>query len=67
MKLIAEFCFYTAYTGQKYNCHYEKLKQNKQPRCHDFVILLLVFHIITSCTAWLIKGLILQFRGLTTF
>ena len=32
---------------------------------HGFVILLLVFHIITSCTAWVIKGLILQFCGLT--
>ena len=35
--------------------------------CHGFVILLLVFHIITSCTARVIKGLILQFHGLTTF
>ena len=35
--------------------------------CHGFVILLLVFHIITSWTAWVIKGLILQFCGLTTF
>ena len=36
-------------------------------QCHGFVILLLVFHIITSCTARVIKGLILQFCGLTTF
>ena len=36
-------------------------------RCHGFVILLLVFHIITSSTAQVIKGLILQFCGLTTF
>ena len=27
----------------------------------------MVFHIITSCTVWVIKGLILQFCGLTTF
>ena len=32
-----------------------------------FLFLLLVFHIITSCTAQVIKGLILQFRGLATF
>jgi len=38
----------------------------KLPRCHGFVILLLVFHIKTSCTARVIKELILQFRGLTT-
>ena len=37
------------------------------PRGHGLVMLLLVFHIITSWTAWVIKGLILQFRGLTTF
>ena len=29
--------------------------------------MILVFHIITSCTTWVIKGLILQFHGLTTF
>jgi len=34
---------------------------------HDIVILLLVFHIITTCTAQVIKELILQFHGLTTF
>ena len=33
--------------------------------CHGFVILL--FHIITSHTAWVIKELMLQFHGLTTF
>jgi len=40
---------------------------NEVPNCHDFVILLLVFHIITSCTAQVIKGLILQFCGLATY
>ena len=35
--------------------------------CHGFVILLLVFHIITSWTACVLKELIFQFRGLTTF
>ena len=35
--------------------------------CHGFVILLLVFHIITSCTARVLEELILQFCGLTTF
>jgi len=35
--------------------------------CHGFVILLLVFRIITSRTARVIKELILQFHGLTTF
>ena len=35
--------------------------------CHGFVILLLVFHIIMSCKAQVIKDLILQFHGLTTF
>ena len=35
--------------------------------CHGFVILLLVFHIIASHTARVIKRLILQFHGLTTF
>ena len=38
-----------------------------QRPCHGFVILLLVFHIITSCTAQVIKELILQFHGLITF
>ena len=38
-----------------------------QRPCHGFVILLLVFHIITSCTARVLKELILQFHGLTTF
>ena len=36
-------------------------------RCHGFLILLLAFHIITSWTAWVLKEVILQFRGLTTF
>jgi len=35
--------------------------------CHSFVMFLLVFHIITSCTAQINKGLILWFRGLATF
>ena len=35
--------------------------------CHGFVILLLVFHIITSWTVCVLKELIFQFRGLTTF
>ena len=34
---------------------------------HSFIILLSVFHIITSCTAGVIEELILQFRGLITF
>ena len=34
---------------------------------HGFVILLFVFHIITSCTAQVLKELIVQFHGLTTF
>ena len=33
-------------------------------QCHGFVILLLVFCIITACTALVIKGLILQFLWL---
>ena len=35
--------------------------------CHGFVILLLVFHILTSWTVCVLKELIFQFRGLTTF
>lgn len=34
---------------------------------HGFVILLFVFHIITSCTAQVLKELIVQFHGLTNF
>ena len=35
--------------------------------CHGFVIFLLVFHIITSWTVRVLKELIFQFHGLTTF
>ena len=43
----------------------EKKEDAKSGR--SVVCLLLVFHIITSCTARILKELILQFCGLTTF
>ena len=56
---------YTDYLCKKIWFNIWKILVGTFSLCHGFVILLLVFHIITSRTALVIKGLILQFHGLT--